>query len=88
MSETTTTRKVIECGLEYTVVTYDNGNTGWYLGNEFHREEGPAIEYHDGGRVWWLNNRLVYAEYEDNTANFDISDKMRMSIIKYKLSRA
>ncbi|MFZ6673696.1 hypothetical protein [Undibacterium sp. Xuan67W] len=27
----------------------------WYLNDELHREDGPAIEYSDGGKEWWIN---------------------------------
>ncbi len=27
----------------------------WYLNNELHREDGPAIEYFDGAKAWYRN---------------------------------
>ena len=36
------------------------GPTGakfWYLDGKFHREDGPAIEYADGYKEWWLNGK-------------------------------
>jgi len=35
-------------------VTDDYGNKEWYLNNELHREDGPAIENVDGSKEWWV----------------------------------
>ena len=43
--------------IEYTVQVYDNGTKHWYLNNELHREDGPAIEWSDGDKYWYLNNK-------------------------------
>jgi hypothetical protein len=48
---------------EYTVRVFDNGDRGWYLNGERHREDGPAIEYADGLSVWFLNG-IEYTEEE------------------------
>ena len=40
-------------------IIYDDGSTRWY--NEvgkLHREDGPAIEYADGDKFWYLNGLL------------------------------
>ena len=29
-----------------------------YLNHNLHREDGPAIEYADGGKEWYLNGKL------------------------------
>jgi hypothetical protein len=29
----------------------------WYVHNELHREDGPAIEYADGGKEWYLHGK-------------------------------
>lgn len=34
----------------------DNGYKFWY--NNFHSADGPAIEYDDGHKEWWINNKL------------------------------
>jgi hypothetical protein len=31
-----------------------NGSKEWKLGDQFHRLDGPAIEYADGGEEWWV----------------------------------
>jgi hypothetical protein len=42
------------------------------LNGKSHREDGPAIEYSDGRRFWWLNGKLhredgPAVEYADGT---------------------
>jgi hypothetical protein len=32
-----------------------NGVTYHYKGRKLHREDGPAIEYPDGGKSYWVN---------------------------------
>jgi len=81
-------KKVIEDGVEYNVRVYSEGDTFWYNStHQAHRENGPAITYGSGHQYWYLNDKLVYGEFEDNTCDFEITDKMKLSIIKYKLSR-
>lgn len=33
------------------------GNRYWYLGGEYHREDGPAVEFSNGTKFWCLNGR-------------------------------
>jgi hypothetical protein len=45
------------------------GNTIWYKNDVYHREDGPAIEYWDGDREWWLNGeKLSEEEFKKRTA--------------------
>ena len=40
-------------------VTVDFIATRWYNSkDQFHREDGPAIEYTNGNKSWWLNGQL------------------------------
>lgn len=32
--------------------------TEWFLNDVRHRENGPAIEWHNGCKEWWLNGKL------------------------------
>jgi len=37
--------------------TDQNGNKEWYNSqDQLHREDGPAIEFANGSKQWWLNN--------------------------------
>jgi antitoxin component YwqK of YwqJK toxin-antitoxin module len=38
--------------------TYPSGTKEWLLDGEFHREDGPAIEYSSGTKEWYLNGEL------------------------------
>ena len=44
--------------IEYTVKVEADGSKEWYLNNQLHREDGPAIEYSNGYKEWYLNNQL------------------------------
>ena len=44
--------------IEYTVEVYDDGNKYWWLNDDLHREDGPAIERSDGNKSWYLNGKL------------------------------
>jgi hypothetical protein len=62
--------------------------TKWYNSyNKYHREDGPAKEYKDGSKEWWLNDSKVYCKRENNLHKFnDLSEEFKKSIVKYKLS--
>lgn len=49
--------KVIENGIEYDVEEHSNG-ANWYLNNEQHRENGPAIECVNGSKFWFKHDKL------------------------------
>ena len=44
--------------IEYTVRVYTNGTKRWYLNDQLHREDGPAVEYANGDKFWHLNDKL------------------------------
>jgi hypothetical protein len=52
------------------------GNREWRNSEgDLHRADGPAIEYTDGGREWWVNGMLHRAdgparEYADGTRSW------------------
>ena len=37
---------------------YRDGNKWWYLNGEYHRENGPAVEYTNGNKYWFLNGEF------------------------------
>ena len=39
------------------------GNKSWFLNGKRHRINGPAVEYSDGDKYWYLNG-MYYYEYE------------------------
>ena len=45
--------------ITYKVTVDEEGTVKWYNENgQLHREDGPAVEYADGGRQWYLNDQL------------------------------
>ena len=48
---------------KYKVTYFDNGAEIWRHNEKLHREDGPAVEYKDGEKEWWLNNQS-YREQE------------------------
>ena len=40
-----------------TMEEYANGDKCWYLNDERHREDGPAIERASGYKSWWLRDK-------------------------------
>jgi hypothetical protein len=42
----------------YQVTVDDYGTKRWYLNNQLHREDGPAVEYASGDKSWFLNGTL------------------------------
>ena len=54
--------------IKYTVHVHTNGGKSWYLNDQRHREDGPAIEYADGSKEWYLNgNELTEKEHATRT---------------------
>ena len=52
----------------YQVTVGENGDKRWYLNGKFHREDGPAIEYADGTKYWFINDQpLTEAEFNIRT---------------------
>jgi starvation-inducible outer membrane lipoprotein len=35
----------------------EDGDTVWRLDGNYHREDGPAIEWQDGRTDWWLHGK-------------------------------
>jgi len=44
--------------IEYKVEVNEDGSKTWYLNDELHREDGPAIENANGDKRWYLNGQL------------------------------
>jgi hypothetical protein len=40
------------------IIEYPDGTCEWWLNDERHREDGPALEYANGDREWWINGQL------------------------------
>ena len=44
--------------IEYKVEVHTDGDKWWYLNDNLHREDGPAVEYVNGDKYWYLNDNL------------------------------
>ena len=65
------------------------GTKRWFLNGKYHREDGPAVEYPSGYKVWWLNDKAVHPEalvdlwlergvfcwYDETTETINFSEK-------------
>ena len=38
------------------------GTKRWYVNGEYHREDGPAVEWSDGDKEWFLNGKEAHPE--------------------------
>ena len=45
-----------------TVRTCADGSKQWYLNDQLHRADGPAVEWADGTKQWWLNGQRHRAD--------------------------
>ena len=43
----------------YTVKIDDNGDKCWYRNGKLHHEDGPAVEWADGTRFWYLDGKSL-----------------------------
>jgi len=64
----------------YKVNVYDNGSKFWFLNDERHREDGPAVEWANGTKYWFLNGKQhrkdgPAIEYADGTKAWHINGK-------------
>lgn len=46
------------------------GNVRWYLDDQYHREDGPALEFADGTKIWYINGEC-HREDEPAVENAD-----------------
>jgi hypothetical protein len=60
----------------------------YYKDGKPHREDGPAKDYDNGSKYWFLEGKIVYSISENYLHLYDnLSDAFKKSIIKYVLSK-
>jgi hypothetical protein len=64
---------------EYKICKIGNSKF-WYLHDDHHRVDGPAIEFHDGSTEWWVNGEChredgPACEYTDGTKKWFVNGK-------------
>jgi hypothetical protein len=67
--------------IEYKVKVYDSKTIWFNLNNQLHRESGPAIEWSDGSKSWYLNGQLhredgPALEYVNGSKAWWVNDKL------------
>ena len=75
----------------------EDGHKFYYKDTEmtiFHREDGPAIEYANGYKAWWLNGLWTSeAEFKKRTAKEitltmdEIAAKLGIDVSKLKIAK-
>lgn len=48
-----------------TLTRYPNGTKLWHLSNKYHNLDGPAAEYSDGHKEYWIDDvRYSFEEWD------------------------
>ena len=71
----------------YTVKVGKNGTIRWYKPDteELHREDGPAIEYANGSKYWYLNGKLLTEQQWQQATQSCAGKTVEIDGKKYKL---
>ena len=70
--------------IEYTVKVY-NDKIKWYLKGKLHREDGPAVEYNDGYKEWFIDGEQLTEEEFNARLNSCNGKVIEVDGKKYKL---
>jgi len=72
--------------IEYTVRVYSSGGRFWYLNDERHCEHGPAIEYDNDYKAWYLKGeQLTETEFNRRMSKPCSGKVVEIEGVKYKL---
>jgi hypothetical protein len=73
--------------IEYKVKVSDTKTKRWYLNDQLHREDGPAVEWHDGYKYWFLNGKeLTEKEFLEATSPVkELSINELQELLGYKI---
>jgi hypothetical protein len=66
------------------MVVGDDGSKCWTLNGQYHREDGPAIEWPNGTKKWYLNGKEVSWQQVFHNAKGDLEKECR--ILTYALT--
>jgi hypothetical protein len=63
------------------IVEYNDGSKEWYLNDELHRVDGPAVEKANGIKIWYLNGKYHRVngpaiEYPNGTKSWYLNDQL------------
>jgi hypothetical protein len=63
----------------YTKKEIENGSVYYFNSeNELHRIDGPAVEYLNGIRTWYLNGKFMFKYKHNKIALFSILEPCRV----------
>ena len=72
--------------IEYKVKVTDAGSKFWYLNDKRHREDGPACEYTNGDKSWYLNGEeLTEEEFNNKTQTKELTIQQLEAKLGYKI---
>lgn len=62
--------QIIENGITFNIedlyfTRSKNGARRWLLNGVLHRENGPAVEYSNGEKFWWFNNKNIKVKTQE-----------------------
>ena len=58
--------------IEYTVKVNSQGYKSWHVNGKLHREDDPAVEYANGTKQWYINDKeLTEEEFKNRQASCD-----------------
>ena len=71
--------------IEYTVKV-GSGNHYWFLNDKLHREDGPAVEFADGIKLWYLNGvNLTETEFNARTKAKELTINEIEQLLGYRI---
>jgi broad-specificity NMP kinase len=69
--------------ITYTVKVDKFKTKCWYLNDKLHREDGPAFEWADGTKEWWLDGEeLTEAEFNAKMKKTIVIDGITYKLVK------
>jgi hypothetical protein len=67
----------------YKVAVYDDGTKYWFLYGNLHREDGPACEYANGDKRWYIDGKeLTEAEFNARNHKTIVIDGITYKLVK------
>jgi len=73
--------------IEYKVKVTENSTTWFNLEGKLHREDGPAVEYTNGYKSYYIKGRNLTEEEFNNRTKTCEGKIVEIEGVKYKLSK-
>jgi hypothetical protein len=63
---------------------FNDGSVSYMLGDDFHREDGPAVTFSDGSIGWYLHGKnYVFSRYLEKLKKTKSDKEIMMLRLKY-----